>query len=62
MFGELGYWHSEPASLHANVFRWILGAGFKVAPNVELEAFMPMTFAEAGSHRHAALQRALSAR
>jgi len=49
VFGELGYWHSEPASLHLNAFAWILGIGVKVVPHVELEAMLPMAFAEAGN-------------
>lgn len=49
VFGELGYWHSEPATLHLNAFAWLLGVGVKVAPHVELEAMLPMSFAEAGN-------------
>jgi hypothetical protein len=49
VYAELGYWHTEPATVHLNSFGLILGAGVKVAHHLELEAMLPLSFAEAGN-------------
>jgi len=51
-FLELGFGHSEwsgPFDAHLNALSWILGGGYRITPNLELVAMLPMGWASVGA-------------
>ncbi len=49
LYAEGAIMHQEPqGGGHLNSLTWVIGGGFKVTPNVELEALLPMGFVEGG--------------
>ena len=48
VYGELGFFHRSDTS-HLNSVPAVVGFGYKVVPTLELEALLPLAFAEIGS-------------